>query len=334
MDLDYDNWPIVIFNEWIEYHFVIPFLVVKLIFNLINIIIFSKPAFQKTTIGFYLACLSISDILQGVFFIFEYKPLYYKMVAQAGKSIIMCKLIYSDYFLYTTQFYPSWILAIISLDRVICMNSVRAINIARKRWVQVIIVLVPLVVLLILNIDLIVGFNINESTCKFTLIYFQSYLIETYDNGNDLAGWLVSELKSMFALVLIPFIIMTISNIFSVVILFKSKTTSKVNKSQLQEIRFALTTIGQNIGFILFYLPQFIASCIIAAFVYSTSDYLNINWLTKASLYLNICMILYYLRHIFITSQIFFYLFFNSVYRNEFVKLFKLDKIRLTKLRL
>ena len=332
MDLDYDNWPIVIFNEWIGYHLVIPFLVVKLIFNLINIIIFSKLAFQKTTIGFYLACLSISDILQGVFFIFEYKPLYYKMEAQASQSIIMCKLIYSNYFLYTTQFYPSWILAIISLDRVICMNNVRAINIARKRWLQVIIVLVPLFVLLVLNIDLIVGYNINQNRCTVTLVYFSSNLIEINDadGSNEVAQWFVSELKSMFALVLIPFIIMTTSNIISVIILFKSKTKikHKVNKSQLQEIRFALTTIGQNIGFILFYLPQFIASCIVAVFLFNTHDYLNLNWLTKVILFINISMILYYLRHIFMTSQIFFYLFFNSVFRNEFLKLFKLDKIR------
>ena len=304
--------------------FPLPLFIATLILNILNLVVFTRKSFQKVSIGFYLVCLSVSDILEGTVMLLEYDPIGWYIFKQSDKSTIVCRLFASGYVRNTFQYFPSWILAVTSVERLINIKSVKLSHQLKKKRYKILFVTVPIVLLFFVNVDLIIGTSISKfGGCMFHIKYFNSLGIPNFD------AWFVTELKSIFILAFIPFLIMSISNILSIRALFKSKQKLSLSSKSNKEVKFAFTTIGLNITFFIFNIPQYIVSIYIGImFLKINVRSPNLSYLTDIEYFQKINRILYAIRLLFLPCQVISYLLFNSVYREEIVTIFRINKIK------
>ena len=109
-------------SSFLELHFCeIPMMVLCVICNTINFIIFCQKNFRKTQNAFYFACLSLSNILQ-IYMILA-KHLQHYGIYMELLSGTMCKL--QNYLMHTIPLFPTWLTVLISFDRCACMISER-----------------------------------------------------------------------------------------------------------------------------------------------------------------------------------------------------------------
>jgi hypothetical protein len=284
----------------------IPFIIVNLIGNILNTMVFMKKKFSSTSSGFYFTILSIADLFQSYLVIVVFLQQF--NIKIENTSSFMCKL--HKYLNVTLPMYPSWILVLISLDRFVLSTFIQAGNILKKKRTQI-----------IASISFIVLVSaVNASNFRF----FDLYPVKV--NSTSLICVSQPEyldFTSKFNLYncflgtsFLPFGIMTFANMLTVNKIVSSKKQAMKNNVNLtKEVRFATTIFTMNIMFLVFYLP----TCIVRVFIVLEPDYPNFKKIHDLlSLILN-CFV--YLRHAHSSMQIFFYILVNRIFRHELIKL-------------
>ena len=316
--------------DYLMTSFLLPLFIATLIVNVLNLVVFTRKSFQKVSIGFYLVCLSVSDILEGTVMLLEYDSISTYILTQSNKSNFLCRLFASGYVRNTFQYFPSWILAIMSVERLINIKFVKVSHILKQTKIKITIVLVPIVLLIFVNIDLIIGSSISRAgICRNEIGYFNIQIIPGFDQ------WYVTELKSIFILALIPFLIMTISNTISINTLYQSRKRFTLANKSRKEFKFAFTTLGLNLTFFIFNVPQYVVSIFIGFLIFKLNNSSNnansLRLVGNIYYYEKINRILYSFRLLFLPCQVITYLLFNSVYREEILTIFRLNKCKAKK---
>ena len=209
-------------NSFLYHYCTYPIIALNILFNVINLIVFTRKSFrnEKTSIGVYFAALAITDIATSLVIFFNYETKYNYL--SYGSAVVF-------YFPDTIQYYSPWIAVIISIDRLISIKSIRLANKLKQLKCQLIIIAVTIFILSLINVYVFV----NRLDFQF-----------------DVYPYIVIFVPSV-----LPFSLMCVFNIWSVILLKKMKSNLNI-KSYKKENRFLATLIGVNILFLLSYLPS------------------------------------------------------------------------------
>ncbi len=277
----------------------IPLVVLNIISNLINFLVFTRLRFRKVSVGFYFAGLAIANIFCSIIVIYYYLIYIYSIRVFEGKRYFS----FLFYFSSTVSFYSAWFSVLVSLDGCLCVISVKLMNTLKKRVFQVILVACIIVALSLVNIQIWKNDNINPITRR------DYYFDDVYPY--------VELLISSF----LPFLLMCAFNITTVILLKRSKgklrTQRRIKKSGDKENRFLITSIALNILFFFTFLPKSIVQIWIISLFYKSNENASQNILFKHIMALHLDQLFAYWKMIYFFTHIFIYYGVNRIYRNE-----------------
>jgi hypothetical protein len=284
----------------------IPFIIVNLIGNILNTIVFMKKKFSSTSSGFYFAVLSIVDIFQSYLVIVVFLQQF--DIKIENTSSFMCKL--HKYLNVTFPMFPSWILVLIALDRFILSTFIQAGNMLKNKKNQIIASLTFIIIVSSINTSNFRFFDLYPIKVNSTSLICMSqpeYLDFTtkFNIYNCFLG-------TSF----LPFGIMTFANMLTIRKIVSSKKQAMKKYTNLtKEIHFATTIFTMNIVFLVAYFP----TCVTRVLVLLEPNYPNLK---KNHDLLSLIMNFFiYTRHAHSTFQIFIYIFINRIFRHELIKL-------------
>ena len=275
---------------------------IGLLGNLLSIIVFSRKTFRNNSISTYCIALSIVECITITIFISDIYNLVYN-INLPDQSDALCKFVYS-LGLYLNSF-QAWLMVAFSVNKLLEMR-VNSIALVKKKWFQwsivAGIVLFDIVfyiyypILLRLR-EIFPGYTICDVT---TLGFFNTYMFLNIFEGS-----------------LIPFITMIITSILTIRALIKSRKSiernGKLNKERkTRDRKYAISSLTLNSMFIVLKLPLLVFYILFAYY-----SYYNLYFYKIAFLLYMLNMSLSFFVH-FIT---------NSVFRREFLILFKVGMI-------
>jgi hypothetical protein len=283
----------------------LPFTIIGIIGNILNLIIFTREKFRKLSIGFYLSCLSASDIFQTYLVLCFYFQKYDIILENTSK--FMCKL--HNYLYATLPLISAWIIVIVAVDRLISVKFIHATKWTNKRACQVFIVLTILVIIALLNLHCFIIYDLkpnelNENVCVVS-------------NENFVLSQRFIFYNCLVSITLVPFTIMTICTCSTITTLISSRKRINNGKSLERETRFAILLVVLNIVFLIFYVPVCLAM-VINDREYSTNMNLNKQLFDLAYVIFYLAV---YFRHAHSSFQFFIYLAINKTFRSEFLRL-------------
>jgi hypothetical protein len=216
------------------------FCLIGFIGNLLALIVFSRKKFQNTIFSTYFRILCSIDCLVLLNRI-DYILWKNEINTFRFFSVVTCKLeIYISYLLPASS---TWILLLISLDRLISIVKPSKFLFRKKIKYQLLACLALFAYNLLFFIPVFIFVEYKTSNNETKPICINKYPII---NALDI-----------FSSILIPFISMLLCSIFTVVTIFKSrKSLSTSNNIQkMKDIRFSITTIGLNLSFFILTIP-------------------------------------------------------------------------------
>ena len=119
--------------EYINRYTIIPIVLINIIANLINVLVFIRPSFKKVSIGFYLATLSIANIIASFDLMVQYTQF-----AIIGVQIFPTRGYFQIllYFQTTLTLYSPWLTVFVTLDRCLSTLSIKMIKILKDHKLQ------------------------------------------------------------------------------------------------------------------------------------------------------------------------------------------------------
>jgi hypothetical protein len=280
--------------------------VIGLISNLLSFIIFSQKKFQNTVFSIYFRFIVIFDILSMMipvnkFFEFNLNIWFRDF------SDPLCKFRY--YYIYVVFPISGWGLVAVSIDRYFSIVYPTKFSIRKNILFQILVCCGILVYNLVYYIpQLFYYINISKSFNNKTN---QTIITKKCVNQNYPTDWL-----NILNTTLIPFALMFVFTLITLRKLFKSRknscqnSQSSSNKTRQKDIRFAITSITLNVIFLLLNLPYGVYSILV----------LNISM--NKDLEKLIYSIIYVPFYLNLTSLFFINLKVNSIFRNEFIRIF------------
>ena len=273
----------------------------------LTIIIFSRKAFEKTSIGFYCKWLAIFDDVYAIL------NLSLSFASSSPSAIspqtanFTCKLFY--YMTGVATSMPLWILAVFSLDQLITVSRKNRFQFFKKRWFQWLLVLGLFIIQCAILSPYFIFYGFFSVTIQNVTIYSCSTDPEVLQ-----ILMVVTFIESIF----LPFFIIIISMLFVIRILIQSrkKVTSSGQSNNIvakrrREIKFAFNSVVLNIIFIVFSTP------VLIYFFFPVVDYFFFQLLNT---------IFFLLFNINFSLHFWVNLAINSVFRNEFLILFRIKK--------
>jgi hypothetical protein len=284
--------------------------IINSITNILCLIVFLQKKFRSTSTGFYFSCLSVVDILQSYLVIGFYAQKFNIQIENL--SNFLCKF---HHYLYSTlPLYPSWILVIIAVDRLISIRFLKYASILNKLKTKVLVVASIIILTSLLNT--VAFFLFRFETSENSSISFCTVPKEYLETAHNLLIY-----NCLISITIVPFLIMTVSNSITTAGLIRSKRRALGTKTNdmTREIKFGTTMISLNILFFIFYVPV----CILMMLQENSSYTFTIK---EASMFMNDRLyftfyILVYLRHAHSCLQLFVYLLVNKLFRKEFIKI-------------
>ena len=269
----------------------------NLIANTINFFIFAKPNFKKVSVSFYLAALSISNIIASYVVIFFY--VWWKV--NAGKRSFQLTSYFPVllFFQATVPFYTSWLSVCVVLDRCLSTISVKVMNVLKLLKFKISVLVILMISLTSINIPILLNQNINPVTLR------GSY----YENAFPFIDLIITTS--------LPFILMCLLNIKTISMLKKSKfktNNTNVSKDEKKQKRFLITSIALNVLFLFTFVPQALIQIWIMVLFNQTGG--------KSQFYsflmnLQLPQVFAFLKMIYFSTQIFIFYITNPIYRKE-----------------
>lgn len=279
--------------------------VVGIISNIVAICVFSRPNLKKFSFSFYSRVLALSDsMLLSILIMHVIKELIDTHNDITGGYFCSCRY-YLAYVLGTNSL---WLLALISIDRLTSIAYPNRFELLKKRWFQ-------LVVLLLIGLySVIVNYNIP--------VYFQYETIELeVKNATKLICYLPIERQIKHSwITLINFVLVNIviNNILTCKLVFivansRKKTRQNVNS---RDVKFSICSIGLN-------FTSFISRTPIPL-GFLLSGYFDLS-LDQLKLVFNINVAIATFDH---SLNFFINLFLNSIFYREFLLMIGIKKRR------
>ena len=270
---------------------------IGLIGNILAIVVFSRKKFQNTIFSTYFRIMALFDILTLLFRI-DYFLVINNLNGLRNISAVTCKIAF--YFIYTLPALSTWILVLISLDRFFSIFLPTRFLLRKK-----------------IKFQLIASFVV--CFCNFIIFIPPIFTVKmmTVTNKNetklDCRNSPTIDLIDLISSTLIPFLIMFLSTLFTLSKLFRSRSLNRNSKLKSKDVRFAVTSIGLDISFLVLNFPQSFYSFI----EFFVSIELNLNYIIFSSL--SILVYSHYGTLFYLT------LIFNQSFRKEAIGLFKKD---------
>lgn len=289
---------------FMEMHFCeIPIMVLCILCNAINFIVFCQKELRKTQYAFYFACLSFSNIFQVYMVLAQHLQRYGIYIELL--SGFMCKL--HSYLMYTIPWFPTWLTVLISFIRCFCMVSQRFYIFHNKKFVKAFITVFVTIICLIANI----GF-----------FFFMDLFVTTQDNVTKYECNAKSEFKGFYDQFIfyicpildsiVPFVIMSVFYLVSVTEACNEEKHNYISELTENDAFGAEKTIlGLNLFFFVSHLPTCILTLINTESIVRNYSFLYFVFFSF------LCF--QYTHSIFL---LFIFYFVNRLFRKEIWKLF------------
>jgi hypothetical protein len=193
----------------------IPLYVVGLFGNILSFLVFSRKSFSGNSISIYCRALIISE-----FFVLMPLALDIGLTFKSDLTVVsnfFCK--FSYYIIISGSSTPGWILAVLSLDKMLCIRWINKFLLIKKRSFQLTVVLVIAISNLFLYLLLPFGMQIEtisvESSNNVTSQVTCDLVYNEY--SNEIAFIYLIESN------LIPFVLMISSSFVTMRVLVKSR---------------------------------------------------------------------------------------------------------------
>ena len=330
---------LVVLTSSLGLYLSIPLILVNILGNVANYMVFNRDNFKKVSISFYLRTLAVVDILQSYIILFVFINQFKFEISSTSK--LVCDL--HSYISMTLPYFSPWVTTIIALDRLIQTTSIKSMRILTNKRYQHGLIAVTITSLSIVNVDVFVD--------SFYRISASNYTLTTKCLSNSLYSSAFIYVDT-FISTIIPFLIMTISNIIVAIELKRSKHKSNVlthgKNSKIKENKFLIISLSLNILFFITHSVSAILNLYTVPFMeqypekweqvnhLSNEQILNPKYLkaviefSVANIQLNILTMAYYLKYLYYIIQFFLYLAINELFRTQFLFMIK-TKIRLFK---
>ena len=271
--------------------------------HVISIIVFLRKPFRANSISTYCIALAIVECLALVKFVQNIAVIAYNINNLNDVSEELCKsLNYIATLLVSIQ---PFIMVVFSIDKLLSMRT-RSFPILKKKWFQLSIV----AAIVLFNMAIYIYFPIllkrreaapGRFVCDLTAMSFFTILMT----------------EALIQTFILPFGILIITSVLTIRQLYRSRyliervgNVGKDRKSR--DAKYAITSVTLNIMFIVLKLPYLVFYVLNAYFLYFNVYFLNISA---------------YLFYLYASLGFFVHLATNSVFRREFLLLFRLAKI-------
>ena len=268
--------------------------------SVLSFIIFSRKAFEKSSIGFYCRFLAVFDLFVIYNFGLGLATTTLK-TSFISKYDIICKLAF--FISSGVSSIPGWILVVFSFDQLIIVSRTERFQFFKKRWFQYSIILT---IFLVQCSIFIVTFFSNG----IVYITIQDFTFPSCESFS-----LAMPIVYLVEASLFPFVLIIISMFFVVRGLIKSRqkivSIQQTNVRRNRDCKFAFNSVILNLLFILFTFP------LIVYYIIPRGDYFLFSLINA------ICFIFYYLNF---ALHFWVHLAFNSIFRKELLIFFRIVK--------
>ena len=273
---------------------------IGLMFNAFAFVIFSsRKRFQHTFFWIYFRFLIIFDCLSQFLPVNRFLELALDISIE-NISNFLCKFRY--YYIYSVYPVSGWTLAIVSIDRFLSISFPNRFNIRKKCSFQICVCV------------FIMLFNF----IYFSPVLFYYYLDEFNDFNNETNQTFINvrcenhgiplNIMDLIGSTLIPFSIMILFTLFTLISLYKTRkkslTSHQQKKSRSKDNRFAFVTITISFVFLIVNIPYGIFANVESLFV--ATDLTNLIY--------SFCLLLIYVNS---SLTFFINIVVNSLFRKE-----------------
>ena len=279
---------------------------IGVISNILAICVFSRKSLRKYSYSFFCAIMAISDVFL-LLHLFRHWAGYILQADLSSASQFFCTV---DTFTENiAATFSLWMLTVISFDRLFTVVYPNRFQTFKKRWFQVLIVVVLLVYSIAVNLPLAIGFKIiNYFSIKYCYISLS-----------------LNVTQSVILAVNFIFTIILVNNVVNVKIVWflvssrqkisESLGMANVRKISSRDRKFAICSIGLNLNCMVFKLPL-----ILSLLIAST---LKMD-LYQSQLFYTAVGFFYSLDN---AASLFINLFVNSVFYEEMLIMLRFKKV-------
>ena len=282
---------------------------IGVILNIIEIIIFQREKFSKSTMGFFLSIYSSLHIIILIYVTaFNFPSLY--RINLTTWSDLTCKA----YVFFLRSLYQaySWLNVIIVGDRLLFIFYPNKFKFQKNK----------------LKISfMLLGFLLFVFACNSpNLLYFVSVRINNSTNVTTFSRTctavpIVLTVRGLMTIIfrtVLPFILMFFMNILLIYKVIKSKEKMRLKKKLIHDLKFSFTVIFTTILFLITLIPNSVY--VFMAFVFQADTSITRRQTYSAFLFLFEIMtsLVYFL---FYSFNIFIQFAFNSIFKNECLRI-------------
>ena len=282
-------------------------------FNLISIVVFSRKKFADMSMGFYNIAVGCSNIILLGIVIWYYQPLYFNKNPQLGSQ---AECVLSNYLQRVFTRFSVWLDTMITVDRMICiMYPTKFVFLKNKKILAALIGALLIVSLLITS----QFFQYQLTRTPTNVTNQQNITVTTIVStcsADSPSTLLSTTIITIFSRVIIPFVIMIVTNSF---LIYQLKKVKRERWMQREEV-FARTVVALSVFFFVTHVPFSVMISIQVVLSYT-----DLNPYSRANTITNF---VYGLSLIFTSVNYVFPLFinlvFNKLFRAEFCALFRI----------
>ena len=224
------------------------------ILNILGIIVFNRKRFEKCSMGLYNSLLAV--INNGVILVtsWNYVPFYFNFNPLVA-SLASCIL--TNYLQHAFTVFSSWLDMMITVDRMICITYPKRFESFKKKKTICLMVAVSFVVCMVSHV-LMFEYRIVTNTANLTLVgnltnntnnITVAHVTHTCITSNN--NLLAINVITIALRIILPFTVMTVSNI----ILIRNLKKIKGERYSQREASFTHSVVALNVLFFVTHLP-------------------------------------------------------------------------------
>ena len=281
------------------------FTVFGILGNSLEIYVFSTPKFREVSLFRYLLVAAIVNIYNAI----NVWPTSYAALFEITSKRLNCIL----YLFLNNVFgeFGAWILVLSSFDRFLSIKYPH-FKLRNELRFQAFAMLIVLIVLIIINIPMVLEYQIIDSS--------NTSICHT----NPSSEALFINIALLIIWVVIPFILMILStSLIAYQLLVAMKRTLRKDKKQFKKtVKFVKLVLVLDLYFLICYLPSTILVFVTVFYLLNDISFVidNLNTLTYAT---DVCN---FLNNIFFCFEFALFLIFNKLFRDHVLTMFGLKQ--------
>ena len=277
--------------------------------SIFSFVIYSRKAFEKSTIRIYCRALAIFDLFMLVPFLVGFIGAL-QNISITTENDFWCKFV--NFIAVGLSPIPGWILVVFSFDRLIAVSMTKRFEFAKKKWFQY---------------SLIAGlfiFHCGLYSPVFVLVGILNFTTSdgSYKSTSCDTTSLVIPIIYLVESSIVPFIIIIITTAWIVRLLIKSRRRTSVAQElgnrrrsitiKGKELKFAFNSVALNVLLVVLLSP------FLFHYIFPEEDYYLNDVVTT------FCFMFAYLNY---ALHFWVHLVVNSVFRNEVLVILRIRKV-------